>query len=383
MLTPAFEGCNNGNVTFEINNPLPYDLNINLNSLNSSSANPADYSGVPNSLIIPQGQTNASFSYTAIPDNLEECVEELIIEYTYNLDCGLLTDTMTLVIKDGIEIECSPDVTLACDATLPDPNPSLVNIISSCSEDNITVVHVNDVSNNASGCSGSNKTVTRTYRGTDSCGNTEDCTQVFTFEADTSPPVIIATPPNQTGFVCGSEIPLPYTSVTAFELAGGSLSDKCNTITISSSDVSNNGNECNENIKVITRTYTFTDACNNASSVNQTFTYAADLEAPTIAYCALNIENLLCHTPIPAPYTSVAEWIAGGGYVTDNCSVLSEMTISHTENDGCVNNGQRTIERTYSIADNCNNMVECIQLITYEKLTPGIEGHIIKCNENE
>lgn len=376
---PAFEGCNNGEVNFDITNPLPYDLNLSLNVLPNSTASSSDYASFPSTLTIPTGDNDVSFSYAAIFDNLEECTETILLEYSYNLNCGLLVDTIVLEIKESIAIECPPEISLACNETLPPPNPSLVTILNDCSDiGNVTIVHLSDVSNNASGCNADLKTITRTYRASDVCGNTKNCTQIFTFTTDLDSPNINTSLSNQIGLSCGTTVPPPYTNINDFNAAGGNVTDNCSNINIESVDIDNGNNGCNGNIKIITRTYTFTDDCGNTNSFDQTFSYELDEQVPTIN-CPADITGLACDANIPPAYKNIEQFIANGGEVADNCSSNTEMSISYTDVDSGVNpcnNPSRTITRTYTLTDACGNQNQCSQEILF---APDVLSPVITC----
>src|SRR4030095_12429116 len=74
-------------------------------------------------------------------------------------------------------------------------------------------------------------------------------------------------------------------------------------------------------------------------------------------------QTLECSGDVPPAFNTYAEFIAGGGSASDNCG-LDESTFTATETD----NGTcpRTITRTYSIADSCNNIGQCVQIITID-----------------
>jgi hypothetical protein len=109
------------------------------------------------------------------------------------------------------------------------------------------------------------ETITRTYKATDECGNTATCTQTITVD-DTTPPVLD----------CPDDIldpvqALPPAATTPEELAaqGGSVSDNCGPVTLTSKDV-DDGAPCPAPYHTVTRTYTATDACGNVSTCTQT-----------------------------------------------------------------------------------------------------------------
>ena len=88
--------------------------------------------------------------------------------------------------------------------------------------------------------------------------------------------------------------------------------------------------------------------------------YACSNTAPVIT-CP-DGDDLACDDDVPAPYTTVTGFTAGGGTFEGGCSPAEESTIRHTENvEGTVCEG-RTITRTYYVTDACNNESEgCTQ----------------------
>ena len=71
--------------------------------------------------------------------------------------------------------------------------------------------------------------------------------------------------------------------------------------------------------------------------------------------------NVECHEDVPAPDISL---ISG---ITDNCSTPTVSFISDVS-DGRL--CPETITRTYRVADDCNNSVDVIQMITINDITP-------------
>src|SRR4029453_8208862 len=147
------------------------------------------------------------------------------------------------------------------------------------------------------------------------------------------------------------------TSFTAFINGGGSASDNCgliqNTFTVTETD---NGT-CP---RTITRTYSIEDSCNNIGQCVQTI--SVDDQVDPVIICPGD-QTLECSGDVTPTFNTYAEFIAGGGSASDNCG-LDESTFTATETD----NGTcpRTITRTYSIADSCNNIGQCVQTITID-----------------
>ncbi|NNT73271.1 hypothetical protein HKT18_13710, partial [Flavobacterium sp. IMCC34852] len=122
----------------------------------------------------------------------------------------------------------------------------------------------NNFSEIANDCSAA---VTVVFTATDECGNTASSSATFTIN-DTQNPVAPEAPANVT-VACATDIPANV-SLTA--------TDNCsNEITVQGVDTTTQGN-CPNSFSV-TRTWTFTDACGNSSSVSQTIT-VSDTIAP-------------------------------------------------------------------------------------------------------
>jgi hypothetical protein len=134
------------------------------------------------------------------------------------------------------------------------------------------VIHVGDVSDGNS-CP---EVITRTYRVTDACGNTAECSQLFTIDDNTAP--IISCPPNLTALLDVSEHPA-YATYSDFVAAGGIASDNCGLDESSFSLISevDNGSECP---KIVTRTYQIADSCGNTQTCEQIITID-DFDPPT------------------------------------------------------------------------------------------------------
>ncbi|MBL0295427.1 MAG: hypothetical protein IPQ04_14575 [Saprospiraceae bacterium] len=85
---------------------------------------------------------------------------------------------------------------------------------------------------------------------------------------------------------CNGAWPVAYATAADF-IAGGTLTDACSTIAMSSSDVTA-ASGCNE---TLTRTYLFTDACNNTVTCDQIIVRKVDLTtysqkpAPVVSAC--------------------------------------------------------------------------------------------------
>jgi gliding motility-associated-like protein len=152
-------------------------------------------------------------------------------------------------------------------------------------------------------------------------------------------PVAPQAPANVT-VACAGDVPA-MTSLTAL--------DNCNgEITVEGVDATTQGN-CPNSFNVV-RTWTFTDACGNSSSVAQTISVVDDL-APTFNQVPPANTTASCdNIPTPAVLTA-----------TDNCGIAT-VTMNETIIQGnCPSNYQ--IVRTWTAADACGNNTSVTQTI--------------------
>jgi len=242
--------------------------------------------------------------------------------------------------------------------------------IDNCSTPAEVLITFSDISTQGTtGCTQYMYMITRTWTATDACGNSSTCLQIITIE-DSTPPVI--TCPADLTIECDED-----TSPTNTGVATGT--DNCSAVAeilITTSDVSTQGTSgCSQYDYTITRTWTATDACGNSSTCSQVVT-VEDSQGPVIT-CPAN-QTLACDTdPLPIANT-INEFISIGGTVEDNCSSLSELTISVVDNpinqamlNFCPGTpiADRTLTRTYTITDACGNATVCTQEFIYLEST--------------
>src|SRR6185295_6791478 len=119
----------------------------------------------------------------------------------------------------------------------------------------------------------------RTWTATDDCTNRASCSQTIAF-IDTTPPILVC--PSNITVNCFFGIPPCPGSLGAFQQAGGSASDTCDTnLTYLCSDGPFVGNGCGGTIR---RTHTVIDDCTNSASCVQIITLFSS-EGPGIT-CA-------------------------------------------------------------------------------------------------
>ena len=118
----------------------------------------------------------------------------------------------------------------------------------------------------------------------------------------------------------------------------------------------------------MTRTYSIADTCNNVSICTQVFT--VDDITPPVITCPVGI-TVECFVALPPAYTTYAEFVTAGGSASDNCGLV-ESTFTLVSQTSGVGICPRTVTRTYSIADTCDNVSMCTQVFTVDDITPPV-----------
>src|SRR5690554_1480866 len=273
-----------------------------------------------------------SNDFTGLSDGCGETGSATVI-FTATDGCGNESSTTaTFTIIDtiapvapaapaDIAYQCVTEVPAAIELTATD----------NCAGDIVGVL--SEVTDSSDAC---NITITRTWTFTDACDNSSSVSQTITV-ADTIAPVA-PTAPADIAYQCVTEVPVAA-ELTATDNCAGDIVGVL-------SEITNDADACNI---TITRTWTFTDLCDNTSSISQTIT-VADTIAPVISVEASNI-------PIECDGTgnngAIEAWLAnnGGAMASDNCG-----TITWTNNYGGATSGcAEPIEVTFTATDACGN----------------------------
>lgn len=284
--------------------------------------------------------------------------------------CGRITTCLqTITVEDNTPpvINCPADITVECDqSTDPSATGTATATGDNCAADNELTITFSDVSTQgATGCEQYQYMITRTWTASDPCGNTAVCTQTIMVE-DSTPPTITC-PANMT-LECDEDTSIANTGIPT-------VNDNCASaleVVTTLSEVSTQGTiGCAKYEYTITRTWTSTDVCGNNSTCSQVIR-VDDTQGPAIT-CPAN-QTLACDTdPLPIANT-INEFMAIGGTVGDNCSNLTELTISVNDNptnqsmlNFCPGTSvaDRTLTRTYTITDACGNSSTCTQSFIY------------------
>ncbi|MFK7756394.1 MAG: T9SS type A sorting domain-containing protein [Flavobacteriales bacterium] len=257
-------------------------------------------------------------------DSCEEFIDQA---WTATDNCGNSTTvsrTITIVDTTAPVITCPADATADCSDTAMDYGMATAE--DSCNE--VTITSSDETSGDS--CE---TVITRTWTATDACGNTSSCVQTITI-TDTTAPVL--TIPADVTVECSDLVDAGMATAT----------DDCNEVTVTSSDVTT-GDDCES---VITRTWTATDACGNATSADQTITIV-DTTAPVFGTVPGD-QNYQCLSDVPAQVNPTA---------TDNCQVAMVTCTQVEDLDDC---GNGTITVLCEAADGCGNVANTSYVIT-------------------
>ncbi|MBK9581527.1 MAG: hypothetical protein IPO48_06375 [Saprospiraceae bacterium] len=128
-------------------------------------------------------------------------------------------------------------------------------------------------------------------------------------------------------------------------------------------------NRCSATVadRTVTRTYTFRDACNNETTCIETFVFAQDQTGPSITDgCNTAPQNLACDATLPAAK------VLSDFNVTDACvggvtlhSVVTNPVSGTPANRCSATVADRTVTRTYTFRDACNNETTCIETFVF------------------
>ena len=285
------------------------------------------------------------------PDNYT-----LTRSWTATDNCGnASTQTQVITIQDTTDPVLSGvpgDITVECDNV---PDAASPTATDNCDADvEITYSEVRTDGN----CP-DNYTLTRTWTATDNCGNASTQTQVITIQ-DTTDPVLSGVP---------GDITVECDNVPA--AASPTATDNCDAdVEITYSEVRTDGN-CPDNY-TLTRSWTATDNCGNASTQTQVITIQ-DTTDPVLSGVPGDITVECDNVPAAASPTA-----------TDNCDADVEITYSEVRTDGnCPDN--YTLTRTWTATDNCGNASTQTQVITIQDTTDpvlsGVPGDItVECD---
>lgn len=239
-------------------------------------------------------------------------------------------------------ITCPPPVTVLCANLVPAPN---INLVVATGMAPLTIVFMEDIVSNQS-CT-NQYSIVRSYRVTDACGHTANCTQSITVN-DQTPPTV--TCPIGVTVSCASLMP-------AVSLASVTTSDNCGgTATVAFVNDVISGQTC-ANRFTVTRTYRATDLCDNSSTCEQTITIN-DLTGPALV-CPAVVSPIACPAvPVFPPATA-----------TDLCGANPTVSFVDVTTPGGICPQAYSVIRTWTAVDDCGNSAQCSRTITVTDTT--------------
>jgi len=298
------------------------------------------------------GIVDFTFVEVVIDDPQCPLIKESQITYTVTDICGLTASCTQVIGATGEQplfTSCPPDITIACGPldtmTLGSPTIST----GACVFDG-SITFSDDTQ---TGACPSETVITRTFTVTDECGNTDVCTQVITIPFVDAVGTVDFDPCALTvNFDASGTIDLLTQGNLVIEWDFGDGN--------TSTDVSG--------------TYTYTN-CNLITQVVLTVTEPDLTCTPcgvSILAFPLNFTNvpptIVCPASVDIPCgdspnipLSLADFIAAGGTVTDECDIADfEAVVVESNAVACPYIGSTTV--TYTVTDHCGLTASCTQV---------------------
>jgi gliding motility-associated-like protein len=323
-----------------------------------------------------------------------------------NAGCtGLLTDVSN-VLNGTFNITCPtfPPTSLQCYADLPSQTSYTIAQFQALGNGNgiIDVVGCGVLEITASNGAnpGCNANVIRTYTiteyadpdnndirnpGENTVLKTTTCPQTININDTTAPVVTGALADSNTNGCSITDKPVAMTTVAELESAGVTILDNCTSdanLIVTSLDGTPSGT-CPI---TFTRTYTIKDACNNATTINQTININ-DTTTPVVTgtLTPINLNGCPLSNPIETLIT-VAMLELAGVSISDNCTSDANLIVTSVDSNA-TGTCPITFTRTYTIKDACNNTKTTTQTINIIDTTPpdfsGIlpQNITLECNQ--
>ena len=299
------------------------------------------------------------------------CGNYVSIAQTINVDDNtspVVSGTLTATTVEGCGIGAAPAAVTTVAAL--EALDGGITITDACSSDALITVTHSDATGGSCPI-----VITRTYTITDGCGNASTIIHTINVDDNTAP-VVTGTLTSTTVEGCGiSAAPAAVTTVAALEtMAGGvTITDACTadgSLAVTHSDVVVGACPI-----VITRTYTITDGCGNASTVIHTIN-VDDNTAPVVtgALTSTTVEGCsAADAPVAATTVAALETMSGGVTITDACTADGLLTVTHS--DTPVGSCPLVITRIYTITDGCGNASTVTHTINVDDNTaPVVSG---------
>ncbi|MBK8922691.1 MAG: HYR domain-containing protein [Saprospirales bacterium] len=248
---------------------------------------------------------------------------------------------------------CPADMTVQCDESTEPANTGVALAQDNCDPEPV-VTHT-DLPPVAGNCPGA-RVFKRTWLAGDGCDNGALCVQTIAVR-DTKPPVLVC-PPDQT-VECDQD---PSAALTGTP----TVTDNCDPEPSAPTYVDGIilSTVCLQE-RIITRTWSSTDACGNTGTCAQTVT-VDDSTDPVIT----------CPPAVPVECDDSTEPAATGfATATDNCDMdpgIDYSDVSTQTNIGACSDYTYTITRTWTAVDACGNETACEQIISVADTKPPV-----------
>ena len=295
-------------------------------------------------------QLDIVFSETTQPGDCPQNFS-LLRTWTAMDDCGnsvAISQTIHIVDEEPPVFDALPaDLTLACTTGLPDPAP--VTATDGCDPD-VTVTSTTEVVGGTDVCTGLQ--YRRVYVASDACGNTVSTEQLITLTDDVAP-VLQFVHPDLVQYKNGDTV--VFECQNFFDLEPTVIAtDACDDdVDISFIDIPTPAPDCADAgyLAELYCEWTATDDCGNTATL-YVIVRLRDTTAPVFD-CPGPV-TVAPGQPLPA---------ATAPPVSDNCTDNLNPTLSEVQvddPDGC----GYTLERTWTVTDECGNTGSCTQVIT-------------------
>jgi hypothetical protein len=285
--------------------------------------------------------SSVAVAYSDVVSNT--CGSSRVITRTWTaIDaCGNSASAIqTIKVQDTTRpsITAPANLVLECPANTSTNNTGVATATDTCSA---VVITYSDVVSNT--CGGT-RIVARTWVATDACGNSASALQMLTVR-DTAKPSLTL-PPNL-ALECPADTSTNSTGVAT-------ATDACSAVVVTCSDAVSN--TCG-GTRIVSRTWTATDACGNTISAVQTIR-VQDTTRPSITVPS----NLVLECP-----ANTATNNTGVATASDTCSAVA-ITYSDSVSNVC--GGAKVIARNWTATDACGNSASAVQLITLRDTVP-------------
>jgi hypothetical protein len=274
--------------------------------------------------------------------------------WTFNDGCNNQTvRTQTITVIDDVapvpSVTPPAVITIACGESEPVYDITWSDNCSDVTPTAISSISIPDC------VDGVYQTISRSWTGTDACGNSTTISQLINIVDETAP-VPGFTPPTVLNLSCGDDVPAYFIG----------WSDNCSDVD-STQASSISLQECVDGVyQTIARSWTGTDACGNSTTLNQTINFI-DEEAPEFDSMPADIADITCEDALPVQETLTA---------TDNCSGGAVVTELEPVFEADVCAGYLVTYR-WQATDNCGNS----EMVTKSFNVLPAEGPSIVCEE--